>query len=124
MGAFRKRIQTQLESWRKKVLDRDGRFCQACGSSERLTAHHITPISKDPSRALDPQNGITLCLDCHREEHGHLPKEKPGKANRTGVRRCFECIKLKPERLWIERGGHAVCLECFYLYYMPKPRKD
>jgi len=55
--------------WSISVLERDDYTCQKCGSQENLHAHHIIPVSKDKSRSLDINNGITLCKECHKEKH-------------------------------------------------------
>lgn len=64
---LRKRCNTTLEHWREQVLKRDGYKCRLCGSSERLEAHHIIPVSADPDGRYkyDRNNGITLCHECH-----------------------------------------------------------
>jgi hypothetical protein len=51
--------------------------CAACGSSKRLNVHHKIPFSFDPSKELDPNNLITLCMDkfCHLYI-GHLDNFK------------------------------------------------
>lgn len=36
--------------------------CAICGSTDRLEAHHISP---DQELALDPQNIVVLCKECH-----------------------------------------------------------
>jgi 5-methylcytosine-specific restriction endonuclease McrA len=59
---------------RNQVLERDGWRCQNCGSSKDLHVHHVKARSKlghDESRNL-----ITLCVVCHRRQHGSLQKEK------------------------------------------------
>lgn len=50
--------------------------CEACGTSHQLEVHHITPVSVDPSKELDFDNLITLCVRCHLV-FGHLG--------------CFQC---------------------------------
>jgi 5-methylcytosine-specific restriction endonuclease McrA len=43
--------------------------CFACGRSEYLTVHHITPFHIEPNLELAPDNLLTLCqgkgLNCH-----------------------------------------------------------
>jgi hypothetical protein len=56
---------------RQRVLERDGNRCRSCGRGDcRLEAHHIVPYNHaDPNtHALD--NLMTLCVPCHRKEHG------------------------------------------------------
>ena len=41
--------------------------CEACGTKEKLNAHHMKPFHLYPALELDPSNLITLCMDkdCH-----------------------------------------------------------
>lgn len=56
--------------WRLTVFKRDGFRCQSCGKvGGKLNAHHIQLFSEHPALRLDPDNGITLCQDCHKAVH-------------------------------------------------------
>ncbi len=55
-------IPKDWRSIRRKILMRDRRRCQHCGTCEKLSVHHITPR---PLGTNDPRNLITLCDDCH-----------------------------------------------------------
>jgi hypothetical protein len=66
--------QAELSTWREEVFlrqkieyDIDYNFCEHCQSKENLHAHHIQPIKLYPGYALDPDNGIIFCEDCHYE---------------------------------------------------------
>lgn len=64
------RNSSEMNYWRKKVFERDQYTCQKCkikGGS--LNAHHIKHFSKHPELRTDVSNGITLCVNCHREVH-------------------------------------------------------
>lgn len=50
---------------RKSVLERDNFTCQQCGNKENLECHHIKPQCDFPELALDIDNCITLCHECH-----------------------------------------------------------
>ena len=55
-----------LEKYRifkTRIFARDGRKCQICFTSSKLTAHHIKP--RDLGGSDEPRNGITLCQTCH-----------------------------------------------------------
>lgn len=58
--------------WRNAVYERDGYTCKRCGRSRKpgdrvlLNAHHIKPFSTHPELRLDLANGITLCVQCHK----------------------------------------------------------
>ena len=65
------------QQWKREVKQRDGYACRACGETIPLHAHHIKPRSKYPELALELDNGITLCGNCHarltgREESTNL----------------------------------------------------
>lgn len=62
--------------WRQAVIDRDGYKCCACGSEEKLHAHHIKPFAEYPDRRFDVRNGITLCDRCHRTIHQMMREDK------------------------------------------------
>jgi hypothetical protein len=52
----------EWRSLRSRVMQRDGRRCRHCGTTERLSVHHITPR---PEGTNDPRNLVTLCSTCH-----------------------------------------------------------
>lgn len=61
-------------AWRKAVLKRDAYTCQECGYrcprlGSTLNAHHIKGWSAYPDLRYDVENGVSLCLTCHRDKH-------------------------------------------------------
>ena len=51
---------------RRRVLDRDGWRCVACGRAGRLEVHHTTPLWRDPGQDAYALDGlVTLCRRCH-----------------------------------------------------------
>lgn len=58
----------EWKTWRNAVFTRDNWTCQCCGENGgRLHPHHIKPRSTSPETTFSPENGITLCVRCHRE---------------------------------------------------------
>lgn len=52
--------------WSKSIKELDGNKCIVCNSTENLEAHHLFSVSVFPELELTPENGITLCVWCHR----------------------------------------------------------
>lgn len=64
------RFSAEYKMWRKEVFKRDNWTCVKCGArSTYLNAHHVKSFSKHPELRLDVSNGITLCCQCHKNEH-------------------------------------------------------
>lgn len=61
--------------WSLAVKERDGYICKHCGSNRWLHAHHIKPKAMHPELALEIDNGLTLCRDCHLAEHRRIRLE-------------------------------------------------
>lgn len=55
--------------WSKTIRKNDNYTCQKCQSKEKLHAHHIINYIFDPTKALNLDNGVTLCETCHKEFH-------------------------------------------------------
>lgn len=68
---------SSLSNWSKKVRERDGYVCRACGhhnpntskKPNKIEAHHLFPKSKYPVLAYDDGNGVALCQKCHKQYH-------------------------------------------------------
>jgi hypothetical protein len=63
------KIRGSLEyrTWRINVFKRDNFICQNCGKTGDLNAHHIKSFSEFPEERFNVANGITLCIECHKE---------------------------------------------------------
>jgi len=68
----------QWQAAREEAIRRDQYLCQDCLKKGRITpaeeVHHITELTpdniNDPSIALNTENLISLCRECHKERHG------------------------------------------------------
>jgi len=67
----RLRNSTEQKDWKLNVFQRDGFTCVRCGCSKSgsLNAHHILNFAEHFHLINDIDNGITLCVDCHRGFH-------------------------------------------------------
>jgi hypothetical protein len=59
----------ELKVWSNEVLSRAKYICEICGAKAEH-AHHIQPKKLEPALALDPENGLAVCRDCHYK-YGH-----------------------------------------------------
>lgn len=64
-----RRTSTTLTNWAYQVKKRDGYRCVICGNVDDLEAHHVIPVSVDPTLMYIMGNGLTLCHKCHRKVH-------------------------------------------------------
>jgi hypothetical protein len=69
---------SDLSAWRNEVFTRqllenkehNLNYCEICHKTENLVGHHILPQKLYPESALDPDNGVILCSECHNK-YGH-----------------------------------------------------
>jgi len=57
------------------------------------TAHHILPQKTHPELSLDPENGLSCCVDCHFK-YGHKGECSTGNLSKLVCERIFR-IKRK-----------------------------
>lgn len=72
----KQRNTPEYADWREKVFESDNYTCQVCGQcGGELTAHHIKSFKNHPELRTDVNNGVTLCLECHKEQHRNSRKK-------------------------------------------------
>lgn len=61
----------EYTTWRTAVYERDNYTCQECNrrGNVLLNAHHVKPWATYPELRFDVNNGMTLCVDCHKRVH-------------------------------------------------------
>ena len=69
--------QEELSVWSQEVLKRANYKCEICEEPAEH-AHHIQPKKLEPGLALDPENGLALCKNCHYK-YGHQNECSTGK---------------------------------------------
>ena len=61
----RLRDSSAMKEWKLSILHRDNFTCKKCNTKKELQVHHILGFSKYPELALNKENGIVLCKECH-----------------------------------------------------------
>lgn len=60
----------EYKTWRKSVFERDNYTCQVCGArGVKLNAHHRKQYAFFPDLRYSLNNGVTLCVPCHKAVH-------------------------------------------------------
>lgn len=67
----RRRDSSKSTKFRLAVFSRDGFKCKRCGydKGKILNAHHIEAHCQNRAERHNPDNGVTLCVPCHRGFH-------------------------------------------------------
>jgi len=67
--------RVEYKKWRERVFERDNYTCKDCGRRGcYLEAHHIKGWAKHPKSRYDINNGLTLCLECHKKTDNYKGK--------------------------------------------------
>lgn len=100
--------QQKLQSWSKRV--RKVGKCDICNEAENLSAHHLWDKKTHPSLALQDENGVCLCIDCHNKFHQTYTSDShcaPSYYSKFKVRKqneiaTLKMIQLNSEKLKVE----------------------
>ncbi len=68
-GPKQSRKSVQYSKWRRRVLMRDGAACRICGETAPLEVHHLFSWEYYPRYRMVKENGVVLCVPCHKEFH-------------------------------------------------------
>jgi hypothetical protein len=94
------RTSVQSLEWKQVVKVADNFTCQHCGLQDKtvLQVHHIIPWEPFPASRFDPNNGLTLCANCHVRFEVILMKiARKGHTSifiRENVTVCSKCHRL------------------------------
>ena len=61
------RNDQRVRKWTEAVIKQG--YCEKCGTTEQLEAHHIIKWADYPKGRIDVNNGMCLCHNCHTEQH-------------------------------------------------------
>ena len=112
----------EWQKCRDYVLKRDAYLCQHCGNPAEEVHHiiHITPRNiEDIAVTMNPDNLISLCKDCHFEQHRKSKKESVGRANK---RRKHERI-TNDDGSYFDESGMLVMRKVYIVYGAPRAGK-
>lgn|SRR3990167_8962046 len=93
MKGRKERNQSIYKEWRNEIFSVDKYTCQFCGARNghgetvKFEAHHILPWDKFPEMRFSPDNGTTLCQNCHK------------------ITRLAEYVKIRDKNLYLEENG-------------------
>jgi hypothetical protein len=74
------RTGLEFKRWRTEVFIRDGYKCKKCNTNGYLHPHHIYNFSEHKDKRYCPDNGMTLCIGCHKEFHNKYGRKKNNQA--------------------------------------------
>lgn len=71
------RMSLNYRNWRKAVYARDNFTCQECGThGVQFHAHHLKSFAEYPELRFAIDNGVTLCVPCHKKTDSFLKRIK------------------------------------------------
>ena len=113
--AERKALQKRRKEYKAKLLDprwkarrlvileRDNRTCVRCGAKDAiLHVHHIRYLKKGEPWDSPDEDLETLCVPCHKAEHGRSETPK-AKKKRLAAQRFIEKWGKKKEDAFVNR---------------------
>ena len=69
----------EYRKWRLEIFKRDNFTCQLCDKNSyeiKIIAHHKKQVALYPELIYNINNGITLCVNCHKRIHKNDKKFK------------------------------------------------
>ncbi len=79
-GRIRGHSGSRYKRWQIKVFERDNWTCQNCGiRGIKLNAHHIKSWENYKELRYELNNGVSLCIECHKLCHKFRSKKNEKK---------------------------------------------
>jgi len=78
ISSERQKLMAQkiYKDWKLSVFKRDNFTCLKCGLKDNnLNTHHLANYEDNKEQALDLENGVTLCGECHRAFHAEYGRK-------------------------------------------------
>jgi len=70
------RHSLEYRNWRKEVIEKCGKVCCLCESTENLHVDHIKSFKDYPELRYDVENGRVLCFTCHKQTDNYGKKKQ------------------------------------------------
>jgi len=108
---FRSTHRKEEGKWRISVYQNDNYTCRICGEiGGNLNAHHILPYAKFPDDRFNVDNGMTLCVECHKKLHKHeeirmLVDFDEWKRIHEAIKGASDLYQIKSFKPWESDGG-------------------
>lgn len=107
-------LRSSLEhrAWSENVMRRDNYTCRECGKrGGDLHAHHILSFADHPESRWDLDNGLTMCVECHKKTYKFY--HKPHRVNLVAIAvnsvdNLNGQYRAKPEREGVEVRGEII----------------
>jgi len=87
--------------WRVQVIRRD-KVCQICGSNQERNAHHLDSASYFADKRYLPNNGVTLCRQCHTNFHTNFKRSYRTKCTEYDYNN-FVCLTNYYKSIFIDK---------------------
>jgi len=76
LDRLEKRDLVENINWRKSIFKRDNYKCTICNKKQNIVAHHLNSYSMYKDKRFDLNNGVTLCVEHHKDYHSKFGYKK------------------------------------------------
>ena len=74
----KERISSEYRKWERAVLKKNDGKCYICGEKKngKMEAHHLISWEYDKAHRYDIDNGVPLCVECHKRMRKGVKRRK------------------------------------------------